>query len=115
MIDSPGLGWLNKHNSRKPSVTRLFFYPAPCSSALLAFTEFRARYPQGATAAELKLDEYFAIADSQSNLIPLFFNEDKQLVRAEPEFDEEKYVALYEQRKRKERPEEKGGRASTPK
>jgi hypothetical protein len=62
-------------------------------------------HPQGATAAELKLDEYFAIADSQSNLIPLFFNQDKQLVRAAPEFDEEKYVSLYEEKKSKNQAE----------
>jgi hypothetical protein len=39
----------------------------------------------------------FAIADSQSNLIPLFFNQEKQFVRAAPEFDEDKYVAIYEE------------------
>jgi hypothetical protein len=73
-------------------------------------------HPKVATADDLKSDEYFAVSDPQTDyLIPLYFNQDKKLVRVGPTFDEEKYVTLYEQRKRKERPEEKGGRATTPK
>jgi hypothetical protein len=54
-------------------------------------------HPQGATAADLQNDEYFGIA-YDDRLLPLFFNQSKHLVRVTPEFDEEKYVALYEQR-----------------
>jgi hypothetical protein len=58
--------------------------------------------PNGPTADELKLDEYFGITDAQcEDAVPLWFNRDKMLVRAGPTFDEDKYVNLYEQRKSK--------------
>ena len=55
--------------------------------------------PNGPTPSQLANDEYFAIADQQSNMVPLFFNESKELVRVAPEFDEELYVSLFEKRK----------------
>jgi hypothetical protein len=59
-------------------------------------------HPQGATAADLQNDEYFTIANDERDWIPLFFNQSKQLVTVAPEFDEEKYVALYQQRRGRE-------------
>ena len=58
-------------------------------------------HPQGATAADLQNDEYFGIA-YDDRLLPLFFNQSKHLVRITPEFDEERYVTLYEQRNARE-------------
>jgi hypothetical protein len=59
-------------------------------------------HPKGATAADQQNDEYFTIANDERDWIPLFFNQSKQLVTVAPEFDEEKYVALYQQRRGRE-------------
>ena len=59
-------------------------------------------HPQGATAADLQNDEYFTITNDERDWIPLFFNQSKHLVTVAHEFDEEKYVALYQQRRGRE-------------
>jgi hypothetical protein len=55
--------------------------------------------PTGPTPSQLANDEYFVITNQESEGVPLFFNHNKRLVRVGPEFDEEKYVSLYEKRK----------------
>jgi hypothetical protein len=44
--------------------------------------------PNGPTPTQMETDEYFTIANDDQ-MIPLFFNQKKRLVRASPEFDEE--------------------------
>jgi hypothetical protein len=76
--------------------------PAGCSLEPMPIIH---EHPGGATADDLKFDEYFVISDAKSEGIPLFFNQNKKLVRAGPKFDEEKYVALYEEKKSKNQAE----------
>jgi hypothetical protein len=63
---------------------------------LLVFYDYG---PGSPTSAEWTRDEYFGISnDEQTEMVPLFFNQEKRLVRVGVGFDEKRFVSLWRER-----------------